>query len=375
MTPLAGAKFLTIAECAFRTGLTIRALRVYEDHGLITPGRSPGGWRQYGPADLVRLNMIALLKTAGMSLAQIREVAGTRANEPALQPILQAQLETWKTRRLAADRGIAITEAALERLNTVRSLSVDELCNLIGAIEMTQERPTDFSETLEPDGAMADAAVLDSYVGFYQHSEYVVEAISRNGQKLHIWALTSTLPHDLAAPPELRATSETEFSLVISGRTTERQYVFERDPQGAVTAMMLRHRGVELRFPRIDESTAEQIKARALARIQSGQPLSGSETALRRLLDRIRTNQLDYSELTPSMAALLRQRLPRFYGIATYQGDIRSVHFRGVGRQGWDVYDVECEHGSSRWRILLQGDGKVADVIGVVTNAPAGLGP
>jgi DNA-binding transcriptional MerR regulator len=67
----AGAKFLTIAECAFRTGLTIRALRVYEDYGLITPVRSPGGWCQYGRADRVRLNMITLLTTAGMSLAQI----------------------------------------------------------------------------------------------------------------------------------------------------------------------------------------------------------------------------------------------------------------------------------------------------------------
>jgi DNA-binding transcriptional MerR regulator len=375
MTQLAGAKFLTIAECAFRTGLTIRALRVYEDYGLITPGRSPGGWRRYGPADLVRLNMITLLKAAGMSLVQIREVAGTGPNEPALQPILQVQLETWKTRRLAANRGMAITEAALERLKTERSLSVDELCNLIGAVEMTQVQSAGVSDTMEHHGAMADPAVLDSYVGFYQHSEYVVEAISRNGQKLHIWALTSTLPRDLTAPPELRAISETEFSLVISGRTSERHYAFERDPQGAVTAMILRHRGVELRFPRIDESTAEKIKERSLARIRAGQPLSGSETALRRLLDRIRANKLDYGDFTPSIASLLRQRLPRFYAIAACQGEIRAVQFRGVGRQGWDVYDVECEHGSSRWRILIGGDGKVADVIGVVTNAPAGLGP
>jgi DNA-binding transcriptional MerR regulator len=47
---------LTAAECASRTGLTVRALRVYEDCGLITPRRSASGWRYYGAAELVRLN-------------------------------------------------------------------------------------------------------------------------------------------------------------------------------------------------------------------------------------------------------------------------------------------------------------------------------
>jgi hypothetical protein len=32
-------EWLTAAECALRTGLTVRALRVYENYGLITPGR------------------------------------------------------------------------------------------------------------------------------------------------------------------------------------------------------------------------------------------------------------------------------------------------------------------------------------------------
>jgi hypothetical protein len=32
-------EWLTAPECALRTGLTVRALRVYENYGLITPGR------------------------------------------------------------------------------------------------------------------------------------------------------------------------------------------------------------------------------------------------------------------------------------------------------------------------------------------------
>ena len=39
----ATSEWLTAAECALRTGLTVRALRVYENYGLITPGRSAAG--------------------------------------------------------------------------------------------------------------------------------------------------------------------------------------------------------------------------------------------------------------------------------------------------------------------------------------------
>jgi DNA-binding transcriptional MerR regulator len=66
------SELLSAADCASRTGLTVRALRVYEEFGLVAPRRSAGGWRQYGPHDLVKLNTIALLKTAGLSLSQIR---------------------------------------------------------------------------------------------------------------------------------------------------------------------------------------------------------------------------------------------------------------------------------------------------------------
>src|SRR5215471_7270399 len=124
-------KWLTAADCASRTGLTVRALRVYEEYGLITPRRSAGGWRQYGPDDLLKLSTIGLLKTAGLSLAQIRDVTQSSAPTPTLQQVLEFQLSTWRTRLADAERGRAITQAALERLSTDHSLSVDDLCTVI----------------------------------------------------------------------------------------------------------------------------------------------------------------------------------------------------------------------------------------------------
>src|SRR6476659_1635599 len=95
---------LTAAECARRTGLTVRALRIYERRGLIKPGRSAKGWRLYGQEELIRLNSIVALKDFGLTLAQIRKAF--TASPPALAQILDMQLKVWAARKLAADHAI-----------------------------------------------------------------------------------------------------------------------------------------------------------------------------------------------------------------------------------------------------------------------------
>jgi DNA-binding transcriptional MerR regulator len=126
---------LTAAECARRTGLTVRALRIYERRGLIKPGRSGKGWRLYGPEELIRLNSIVALKDFGLTLAQIRKTFG--ASPPALAQILDMQLKTWSARQLAARHAISAIHAALGRLRADTPLSLDELCELLRNSDMS----------------------------------------------------------------------------------------------------------------------------------------------------------------------------------------------------------------------------------------------
>ena len=126
---------LTAAECARRTGLTVRALRVYERQKLLKPVRSGKGWRLYGPEELIRLNTIVALKNFGLSLSQIRKLCS--AAPPALSQILDMQLKVWAARRMAADRVIEQIHAATTRLQSRAPLSVDELCELLRKTEMT----------------------------------------------------------------------------------------------------------------------------------------------------------------------------------------------------------------------------------------------
>lgn len=63
---------LTIQEAAETTGWSARMLRYIEEAGLVVPGRSPSGYRLYGPAELQRLRTLRqLLEEYGVELAEV----------------------------------------------------------------------------------------------------------------------------------------------------------------------------------------------------------------------------------------------------------------------------------------------------------------
>ncbi len=127
------SKWLTAAQCAALTGLTVRALRVYERAGLLKPGRSANGWRRYGPDDLMRLNTISVLKGLGLTLAQIRNLL--RETDPSLLNVLRVQAKSWRERRAEAARALDIVETAIHRLERNQPPSLEELCQLVNALQ------------------------------------------------------------------------------------------------------------------------------------------------------------------------------------------------------------------------------------------------
>ncbi|MBS0344208.1 MAG: MerR family transcriptional regulator [Proteobacteria bacterium] len=94
-------QFLGPAEAAGRLGVSAKALRLYEERGLLTPARNPAGWRSYGPDQMRRGGDIVALRALGLSLAQIAGVleGGSEGLAPALAAH-QALLE-GRARQLA----------------------------------------------------------------------------------------------------------------------------------------------------------------------------------------------------------------------------------------------------------------------------------
>jgi DNA-binding transcriptional MerR regulator len=69
----AGAPTFTISELAKEFALTTRAIRFYEDCGLVSPRRA-GSARVYGERERVRIKLILRGKRLGLSLAEIGEL-------------------------------------------------------------------------------------------------------------------------------------------------------------------------------------------------------------------------------------------------------------------------------------------------------------
>jgi DNA-binding transcriptional MerR regulator len=106
----AATAWISAAQCAARTGLSARALRVYEQQKLLKPARDSNGWRQYSSADLTRLNTIAVLKALGLTLSQIR--AQLVSGSSSLEGVLHMQMEAWRARKTAAEDAIALVQGS-----------------------------------------------------------------------------------------------------------------------------------------------------------------------------------------------------------------------------------------------------------------------
>jgi DNA-binding transcriptional MerR regulator len=64
---------MTVGELAEQVGKTARAIRLYEELGLLAPrGRTCGNYRTYGPEALVRLRWIIRLHDLGLPLHEVK---------------------------------------------------------------------------------------------------------------------------------------------------------------------------------------------------------------------------------------------------------------------------------------------------------------
>ena len=138
---------LRIQDVAAETGLTTRAIRYYEEIGLLEPAaRSDGAYRLFDASDLERLRFIRSLRDdAGFSLAQIGQLLEDEVARERNRLRFRTSGDKAERRALIAesqarvDRQIATLEAKRARLDAMiadaraRRRHLDEhLANLDG---------------------------------------------------------------------------------------------------------------------------------------------------------------------------------------------------------------------------------------------------
>src|ERR1700733_13321237 len=118
---------LSPAETAARFGISIKALRLYEQRGLLTPKRSSAGWRVYGSGQIARLHQILALKRLGLALGRIGEILG---DADQLDPILALQERTLSRDSQRISHALALVKSARAKLASGQALSIDDLATL-----------------------------------------------------------------------------------------------------------------------------------------------------------------------------------------------------------------------------------------------------
>jgi len=74
-----GRQALLIGEVAAKSGLSRKALRLYEAAGILAPPtRTPSGYRLYDADTLALLTFVTRARRLGLTLAEIREVVAIR---------------------------------------------------------------------------------------------------------------------------------------------------------------------------------------------------------------------------------------------------------------------------------------------------------
>ncbi|MEU9171694.1 MerR family transcriptional regulator [Streptomyces sp. NPDC048420] len=99
-----GGTLHSIGELARQTGLTVKTIRFYSDHGIVTPAdRTHAGHRRYAPGAVARLAFVRTLRELGLGLDVIRQILDRELalDEVAAQhaAALDAQIAILRLRR------------------------------------------------------------------------------------------------------------------------------------------------------------------------------------------------------------------------------------------------------------------------------------
>jgi beta-lactamase regulating signal transducer with metallopeptidase domain len=193
---------------------------------------------------------------------------------------------------------------------------------------------------------LAESA-LPNYVGAYKF----------HGIVMHITSDGSHLLAQLTGQPalEIYPQSQSEFFY----KAVNAQMTFALDGNGRATALTLHQNGQTINAPRMDDAAAQLREKGIQEHVRFQQPNPGSEAALKRILPSLTTDKPDFGGMAPEVASGMKQHLTNAQTILTKLGPMQSLQFKGVGDDGWDVYEAKYQNGTMHWRIAMGEDGVV----------------
>ena len=155
--PLEEGQLFGIGEAASRAGVSERALRYYQELGLIEPsGRTPGGMRRYSEANIARVVRIRELQTLlGFNLDEIKVILGSEDRLERLRKVYWAERPEGARRRKFIEEGITLRGELIATIQTKLAHLQEFLDGENAAVERLHAMLAEIAEPDESAGVRA----------------------------------------------------------------------------------------------------------------------------------------------------------------------------------------------------------------------------
>ncbi|KQL49120.1 transcriptional regulator [Brevibacillus choshinensis] len=167
---------MQIKDMAHRLQITPRAIRYYEEKGLIRPQKADeSGYRQFSEEDLWRLQTIITLREVGMPIEDIRELLEQMdQGQGSLLHYLELQRSFMYDRWVELSKVIETTEAMIERVRTDQVIAPASLYELAEANKRLRQTRGDWVDrwNFNQIADVYDELVTREQDGYNKHERY-----------------------------------------------------------------------------------------------------------------------------------------------------------------------------------------------------------
>ena len=191
---------MNVGEVAAAAGVSVRTLHHWDAVGLLVPAKGANGYRDYGPAELERLQQVLTYRELGFGLEEVRALL----DDPSVDALahLRRQQELLADRITRLQAVAALVHRAVEAKSMGISLGPQELREVFG-----DEDPTAHAEEAQARWGDTDAwKQSQQRTSSYGKQDWLeVKAEVEDVERRFAEALAAGLP---ASSPEARALAE-----------------------------------------------------------------------------------------------------------------------------------------------------------------------
>jgi DNA-binding transcriptional MerR regulator len=342
---------LTASQCARLTGLTVKALRVYEREGLLKPKRTMKDWRVYDASDLTRLAEVMALRAIGLKLSDIAQLLRGKVSD--ISNVLELQHSELLHRRTQIDASLAMISTFRKRADMGEILSINDLASAIKESQMTTTTETvawKRYEQMRPRVATTpDLNNMKSCCGHFQFD---------GGMLINVFLQEDKLLAQIPGQPALQLFPEKPY--VYFYTAVHAQITFERDADDIVQSLTLHQNGFEQKVRRVTEQEAAQELILLKARMDSDQPHADSRRLVELLLDGSQQGKPRLDLMAPELAILAVEQNDDITRDLVALGQRTCLTFLTVTPEGWDAFRATFENGELDVSIFIDADGKIS---------------